>query len=113
MYSLTELINAARLALEDTIWLLRKKKKKRSVHSFVADSKCKHLPCLVCGNLGVGKVETSDGNPRLELTARKRSKLLHQVDIVLVGGSNFKADWVDKGKGKEDVGVLGCVELLW
>jgi hypothetical protein len=66
----------------------------------------------VCSNLGVGKIETSNGNPRLELTARKRRKLSHHFDIVLVGGSNFKADWVDKGKGKEDVGILGCVELL-
>jgi hypothetical protein len=67
----------------------------------------------VCGNLGVGKVETTNSNPRLELTARKRRKLFHQLDIIWVGGSNFEADWVDEGKGKEDMGVFGCVELLW
>lgn len=66
----------------------------------------------MCGNLGVRKVETTNGNPRLELAARKRRKLLHQLDIIWVGGSNFEAGWVDKGKGKEDMGVLGCVELL-
>lgn len=66
----------------------------------------------MCGNLWVGKVETTNGNPRLELTARKRRKLLHQLDIIWMGRSNFEADWVDKGKRKEDMGVLGCVELL-